>query len=272
MNRMNPGPRVTGLSPRSVQQLLLAALFALGAAACGPAESDPDQEPGARLTTGTAGALLSSGVTPSEPESPLAVLRRTPTNMPPPEELSVDALGVDFGRDEAPLRIIEFYDYGCGYCRLFHQETRTPLHEQYVDPGQLYWKSVPFITGSWASSIPISLAAECALDQGQSYFEAMSDIIFEHQSDWKGSSEPEVLAEEFAQTVGLDMVRYRTCFEGDELLWRLQAHTGFAEQLGVSGTPTFFLVGVGPITGAHPIEAFQQVFDTVLSQQAAAQP
>jgi len=192
--------------------------------------------------------------------------------MPRPDQMILDSLGVDFGAPDAPMRIIELYDYGCGYCRLFHQETRTPLLEQYVDAGQLLWKSLPFITGNWAPSVPISLSAECARDQGRNYFEAMSDLIFERQSDWKSSSEPEALAEEFAQAAGLDMDRYRTCFESDEFLWRVQAQTGLAEQLGVDGTPTFLLVGVGPITGALPLETFQQIFDTVLVQQAVVQP
>ena len=185
--------------------------------------------------------------------------------------VTIDSLGVDFGTSEAPLRVIEFFDYGCGYCRAFHQNTRGPLHEQYVDPGRVFWKSIPFVIGTWPASVPVSLAAECARDQGRGYFEAISALIFAHQSDWKAASAPEELAEGFAEEVGLDMVRYRTCFENDELLWRVQAHTAFAEELGVRGTPTFYLLGWGPITGALPLEAFQQVIDTVLVEAAAGQ-
>jgi protein-disulfide isomerase len=243
-------------------------LVAIGLTACGPGEADPDAGPGARLTTTGAGELLSTGFTPSEPESPLAALYRTPPIMPSAAQMSVDSLGVDFGTTEAPLRIIEFYDYGCGYCRLFHQDTRDPLHEAYVDPGRVLWKSMPFITGNWASSMAVSLAAECAREQGRSYFEAISDLIFEHQREWKSASDPGVLSEGFAEEAGLDMVRYRTCFEGEELLWRVQAQTNLAEELGIRATPTFLLVGVGPISGALPLETFQQIIDTVLVQVA----
>ena len=117
----------------------------------------------------------------------------------------------------------------------------------------------------------VSLAAECARDQGRGYFEAISDLIFRHQSDWKSASAPEELAEGYAEEVGLDMERYRTCFENDELLWRVQAHTAFAEDLGVRGTPTFLLVGWGPITGSLPLETFRQLIDTVLVEAAAEQ-
>ncbi len=278
MNRTSLAHWVAPLNRRDVWRLLPVLLVALGAAACTPGESDPDAALGARLTTRGAGDLLSRGFSPNEatslsqPGSPsVAGLMRPAPVEPTPEQRTIDSLGVDFGTPEAPVQLIEFFDYGCGYCRAFHQNTRGPLHEQYVDPGRVYWKSLPYITGNWATSVPVSLAAECARDQGVGYFEAISDLIFARQGDWKSASAPEELAEGFAEEVGLDMERYRTCFENDELLWRVQAHTAFAEDLGVRGTPTFLLVGWGPITGSLPLETFRQLIDTVLVEAAAEQ-
>ena len=279
MNRTSLAHRVAPLNRRDVWRLLPVVLVALGAAACTPGESDPDAELGTRLTTRGAGDLLSRGFSPNEaislsqPGSPsVAGLMRPAPVGPTPEQRTIDSLGVDFGTPEAPVQLIEFFDYGCGYCRAFHQNTRGPLHEQYVDPGRLYWKSLPFITGNWATSVPVSLAAECARDQGVGYFEAITDLIFARQGDWKSASAPEELAEGFAKEVGLDMERYRTCFENDELLWRLQAQTALADQLEVRGTPTLWVNGIGPIVGALPLEAFQQLFDSTLVLFVPEQP
>ena len=279
MNRIYPTHCVAPLcvapvNRRDVWRPLLAVLVAFGAAtACNPGDSgraDGDAAVGTRLTTMDAGELLARGFSRSESGSrALAMIGRAAPTGPTPEQMTVDSLGVDFGAYEAPLRMIEFFDYGCGYCRAFHQDTRTTLHEQYVEPGQIFWKSIPFIIGRWTASVPVSLAAECARDQGRGYFEAISDLIFRRQSDWKTASAPEELAEGFAEEVGLDMERYRTCFENDELLWRVQAHNLFAQELGVRGTPTFLLVGWGPIMGALPLETFQQVIDTVLAEMTA---
>lgn len=270
MNRTHFRRVASSLSRREGWRLPLTVLLALGAAAaCGPGDSARDGEVGTRLTTLDLDQL-SSGFTPSGPRSVgLEALRRPPPNLPTPAQLSIDSLGVDFGTSEAPLRMLEFFDYGCGYCRTFHQDTRGPLHEQYVDQGQLFWKSIPFVLGRWPASAPMSLAAECARDQGQDYFEAISTLIFRHQSDWKSASSPEELVEGLAEEAGLDMARYRTCFETDEFLWRVQAQTSLATELGVRGTPTFFLVGWGPIPGALPLETFQQVLDAALVEAAA---
>ena len=245
-------------------------LVALGATtACSPEESGRDAGPDARLTTSDAGDVFS----PSPPGGPsLSGLFRSAPPRPTPEEVSIDSLGVNFGTPQAPLRLIEFFDYGCAYCRAFHENTRPALHEQYVDPGQLYWKSVPFITGNWEASVPVSLAAECARDQGRGYFEALTDLNFAGQQDWRPGSAPEELAEGFAEEVGLDMDRYRTCFENDELLWRVQAQTALAAELGIGGTPTFIVMGVGSIAGALPLEAFQAMIDSTLVVLAAGQP
>jgi protein-disulfide isomerase len=217
--------------------------------------------------------LRSRGFTSAQPGSRgLEMLGQPAPTGPTRGQISLDSLGVDFGTDEAPLRMIEFFDYGCGYCRRFHQETRAPLHEQYVESGQVLWKSIPFVIGNWPASVPVSLAAECARDQGRGYYEAISTLLFRHQSDWKSASAPEELAEGYAEQAGLDMERYRTCFENEEFLWRVQAQTRVAQEAGVRGTPTFFLIGFGPITGALPLETFRQVIDTVLVRVAAAQP
>ena len=276
MNRIYSTHGVAPMKRRDVGRPLFAVLVAFGAAtACTPGDSgeaDGDVAVGTRLTTMDAGELLSRGFNSSEPESPgLAMLNRAGLPGPTPEQMTIDSLGVDFGTSEAPLRMIEFFDYGCGFCRAFHQETRGPLHEEYVEPGQVLWKSVPFVIGRWPASVPVSLAAECAGDQGRGYFESISTLIFEHQSDWKSAAAPAELAEGYAEEVGLDMERYRTCVEGNELLWRVQAQTEFAEEIGVRGTPTFFLVGWGPIQGALPLETFRQVIDTLLVEVAAEQ-
>ena len=275
MNRIHGTGCVTPRSRRDGWRLLLAVLVTVGAAAaCTRGDSggsDEDVDLGGRLTTRGAGDLLPSGFTPSAGGRGLEVLERRAPTGPAPEDVTVAELGVDFGAPEAPVRMIEMFDYGCGYCRAFHQDTRGPLHEQYVDAGQVLWKSIPFILGRWPESAPVTLAAECARDQGRDYFEAISDLLFANQSDWKSASAPEEVAEGYAQEVGLDMPRYRTCFENDEFLWRVQAHTALANELGVRGTPTFLLVGFGTIPGALPLETFRQVIDTVLVEVALEQ-
>lgn len=224
----------------------------------------------ARLTTRGAGELLSTG-SPTTPLPPgIAAIDRPAPNAPTAEQINPEEIGTNFGDFEAPVRIMEFFDFGCGYCRQFHAETFPTLMEEYVDEGKLLWKSVPFIMGNWANSVAASLTAECAHDQGR--YEEMTELLFARQPDWKRGSDPEVVLEALAEELGLDMDRYGNCISSDEFLWRVQTHTMMAQQLGVRSTPTFILIGYGPISGALPLEVFKGVIDTVLVQAAANAP
>ncbi len=244
--------------------LLLGAALSLFAVACSSEQEAPAEE--ARLTTRGAGDLLTSAQDPvtagfedlSSP-SPMA---------PRQEDITWEMLGVDYGGQEAPARILELFDFGCGFCRKFHEETFPTLAEKYIDDGKLLWKAVPFVIGNWANSVPATLAAECALGQGKVQYNQMADALFARQLEWKQVSEPEPVLEGIAADAGLDMEAFRACMATDEFLWRVQAHSSLARQMGVRGTPTFIVIGYAPFAGAIPLELFEQIIDTVLVKAA----
>ena len=142
------------------------------------------------------------------------------------------------------------------------------LDAEYMQQGTVLWKQIPFVMGNWANSVPASLGAECAREQDE--FVDMSHGLFDRQSDWKNVSKEEADAavRDIADKAGADMAAWDTCMSLDENLWRVQAHTQLARQVGVRSTPTFFVVGYTPIQGALPIEMFREVLDTVLVLEA----
>jgi len=180
------------------------------------------------------------------------------------DSITVDDLGFDRGDTAAAVKVLEFSDFGCGYCRTFHMDILETLDEEYMQKGTVLWKQIPFVMGNWANSVPASLGAECARDQGE--FSDMSHALYERQADWKNVSkeEADAVVRDIAEGTGADMDAWDTCMSLDENLWRLQAHTRLARQVGVRSTPTFFVVGYTPIQGALPIELFREVLDTVL--------
>ena len=69
-------------------------------------------------------------------------------------------------RRDAPVRMVEMSDYGCGYCRKFHVETWPVLKRNSWTPAKVEWKFLPFVTGMFKNSPQATRAAECALEQG----------------------------------------------------------------------------------------------------------
>ncbi len=182
----------------------------------------------------------------------------------PNQSLDIASLGYNEGPADAPVRVIEFSDFGCGYCRRFHMESYPTLVEEYMAEGKVEWKYIPMILGMFPNALEAARAGECAGEQGA--FPPMRDMLFDRQADWKRSDDPEPVLEGFARELDLDMNRFRQCVDEGWQDARIQAGTRLSQQAGVRGTPTFFVVGYAPIPGAIPLELFRSALDTVYNQ------
>ena len=180
--------------------------------------------------------------------------------------MSVDELGVTFGEVEAPVKVIEFIDFGCGFCRRFHEETFGSLAAEYIDTGMIEWKLLPFVAGMFENSPAVTNASECALDQGMQAYAAFTAQLWGRQQEWKASDDPVTLSRSWMGEVGADLDAYDSCMENEDYALRVASANAVAAQLGVRSTPTFWIVGVGPLLGALPVETFRQVFDQVHEQ------
>jgi protein-disulfide isomerase len=222
-------------------------------------------EPASSGTESTTRSLLTNTDVVGGPSTPV---EGVPELAGRANSLNIPELGYNFGSMDAPLKLIEFSDFGCGYCRRFHEETFPALHEQYVETGRIEWKFMPFITGMFDNSLAVTEAAECAFEQDRGLFEALSDRLWERQSEWKGSQEPEAVARAWTRELGGDLGTFDSCLAEDRRIQRVANATVLAQQLGVRGTPTFWLVGYGPLQGALPLDVFEGVLGAVLEQIA----
>lgn len=178
-------------------------------------------------------------------------------------QLDIAHLGVNSGSRDAPVRIVEMSDYGCGYCRKFHMETWPVLEKEFVKTGKVEWKFLPFVTGMFRNSDQATTAAECALEQGRDVFDAMDQRLWKDQREWKGSGDAAKVLRGWAAELGLDTDRYERCVSEDLRGARIAAANALTRQLGVHGTPTFFINGYPPLQGALPTDAFRQVLTLV---------
>lgn len=242
------------------KKLLTSFLVVLSAAACGgdPAEDASTEELNRQL--------LAAPVTDGR-STPVAV---DPALAQEGPRLPVSQVGINRGSAEAPVKVVELSDYGCGFCRQFHQETFPTLLAEFIDTGMVEWKFVPFVTGMFGNSVAVTEAAECVHAQNVDAFEAFSSRLWDEQSTWKGSDDPAAVVRPWATELGIDMAGYDTCLAEDQQLSRVASSTSLAQQLGVRGTPTFVVIGYPPLQGALPLDMFQQVLTAVHAQNTGA--
>jgi protein-disulfide isomerase len=134
--------------------------------------------------------------------------------------------------------------------------------QPYIDSGKInfVYKHSAFLgqESVWAAQ-----AAECAADQGK--FWEYHDLLWDR---WNGENQGAFVKENlisFAKELGLDSAKFDPCLQNDETLQRVIDDTNEGRQVGVTGTPTFFINGQ-PLVGAQPAEAFQAQIEAALGQ------
>ena len=181
----------------------------------------------------------------------------------PAVEFTLDELGFDRGDPDAPIKIIEFSDFGCGYCQKFNTQIYPALQEQWVDSGRVQWKYVTYVSGMFPNGLKAAFAAECTGEQGR--FEPMGKILYERQKDWKNEGDPQVIFEAYAEEAGVDLPSYQSCVAEERQRGRIRSGILAGARLGVRGTPSFLVDGF-PLVGAQPLELWNDILAARMSE------
>ncbi|MEL6569625.1 MAG: DsbA family protein [Pseudomonadota bacterium] len=155
------------------------------------------------------------------------------------EALYQNAADFTIGPDDAEVTVVEFFDYRCGYCKR-SVDYVAGLPANYDGQVRVVFKELPILS---PESREAALAAIAAGKQGK-YFE-MHVALMEHRGNY---STPEINA--LAAEVGVDVEQMRADMDSDDVQKHLADSSALARELGVSGTPAFF-VGDTFVPGAN---------------------
>lgn len=134
---------------------------------------------------------------------------------------------------------VEFLDFECEACGAFYPVVED-LRAEYGDRITFVVRYFP-LPGHFNSE-RAARAAEAAAQQGQ--FEAMYSKLFETQQQWGEQRVPlDDTFRGFAQEIGLDMAAYDRDYAAPETAARVQQDLDDAQELGLQGTPSFFING-----------------------------
>ena len=193
---------------------------------------------------------------PRTPERPPVSARQVPVKHrhPPAAQRSPATPGGRFklpdrehfsvGSSTAPVVMIEFADFQCGHCQLFHEVTFPKIKSEYIDTGLLLYISGNFPLQRNVLSVKGAQAAYCAGDQGR--FWEMRHSLF-----MNGSSLSEQKFVELAREMSLDVPRFYSCLEKGKYAQRVVQDKAEGTDFGVKQTPSFIL---GRVRGMGEIE------------------
>ena len=159
------------------------------------------------------------------------------------------------GRVDAPVVMIEYSDYRCPFCSVFAEDT-LPKLQPLIDDGTL---RVEFRDMAVFGEDSVGAAAAARAAGKQGLFWEFQDALYRKLPNQGHPDVKDDLVMEIAAQVGVpDMAAFEADYRSEETRTAVRNETDEGRRMGINGTP-FFFVGARPISGAQPLETFQQV-------------
>jgi len=152
------------------------------------------------------------------------------------------------GSVEAPVKIYEFSDFSCPYCKTMAASLKAAASRH--PEVQLIWKDFP-VTSLHPESVAAHQAAWCAGEQNK--FWEYHDKLFEAQGNFSRAAYLSI-----AQALELKLSSFTACLDDTTPLQIIAANVQEGNDLNIDGTPYLF-IGDQKISGVISDEELEQV-------------
>lgn len=207
----------------------------------------------------TAESSPSSNLPPQAPTAKRSADRRGPniTRPDPHRVYDVPTTGDPaLGSEDAAVTLVVASDFACPFCRRAHA-TLQKLHDKYGDELRIVAK--PLVLHEKTATIPA--LATCAADKQGKFFE-METAIWEQ--GWVPNEEGRPMPGRLerasmvtiATDLGLDVPTFEAELDGEACAQKIRDERRALFDLGVRGTPAFFING-RYLAGAKPLSEFE---------------
>lgn len=181
------------------------------------------------------------------------------------------------GDKAAPVTIVEYSDFQCGYCAQGHQIVKQ-LREEYGNRVRVLMKHLPLERHPQARKMAQFFEAIAQKDAGKA--KRFKTILFEQQAGFMPSdaerqskSVEEAMGKynrrvdadlrKVIRGLGMDYEEIKKLAESEAIDKIIEADRAEARSFGFTGTPAYLINGV-PVRGALPIASFKYVIDREL--------
>jgi protein-disulfide isomerase len=175
------------------------------------------------------------------------------------------SVGKALGNPKAPIRIELFSDYQCPACKVFHEQTVSPLIRAYVNTGKVYLVHREF---PLTQVHPHALAAArlaCAAEQVGRYQE-VCDQLFHAQDAWTKSGD--VLGAASSVLSPAEARKLRELAAAPQAAKAVEEDLRLGRDEKVTGTPAMIITKVlsrYPITGPVTYSVLSRFLDSLLN-------
>jgi len=174
------------------------------------------------------------------------------------------------GNINAPVKIVEYSDTECPFCKKFH-ETMKQVIGEYGKSGKVAWVYRHYPLDQLHSKARKEAeATECAggLGGNDKFWEYL-DRLMEVTPANNGLDPAEL--PKIAEYVGLDKTKFNECLSSGKYAQKIEEHVQNAMATGGNGTPWSIVISKNgkkyPLNGAQPYESIKQLIETALQDK-----
>ena len=151
------------------------------------------------------------------------------------------------GNPDGPITLVEFFDYNCGYCRRAVSDM-TALIDANPDL-RVVMKEFPILSEGSVAAARMSVAVK---DIAPDRYLEFHQELFSRPGESTGEKALEV-----ARDLEIDTAALETAAASDAVTENLQEVSTLAQQLGISGTPSY-VIGTELVPGAAGYDVRQE--------------
>lgn len=168
--------------------------------------------------------------------------------------------------DSARLTLVEFGDYQCPACAVYHPMVNQLL-EEYKDLLTFVFREFPL---SGHQHADITARAAVAAGFQHKYWE-MHTVLYEKQTEWSESKDIQADIINYAKDLGLDMEKFQNDLGSQEVKAFIDRDKQDGYTLGVNATPTFYFDGYKMQNPAGYAD-FKAIVEEALKNTMASEP
>jgi len=183
---------------------------------------------------------------------------------------AVNAADHILGNPDAPVKVVEYTDFECPFCKQFHTTMKT-IMDEYGAKGQVAWVMRNFPLQQLHPNAPkLAEAAECVASVGgnDAYWKFIDSVFLQAPV---GSFFDLTKLDSTVSGIGVNVQAFESCYQKGTFKDKIQKEFNDAVAAGGKGTPFSVVVTVGgenvPIPGALPYANIKSVIDQALGNK-----
>jgi protein-disulfide isomerase len=173
------------------------------------------------------------------------------------------------GSLDAKVKIVEYSDFECPFCKQFHESLNTIVSD--YDEEEVAWvfRQFPLEQLHPVKAMAAAMASECAAELGgNDAFWAFTDGYFANTLT-NNRTDIEVLIPKLVKETGVSQAEFQSCFDSNRHTDAINSDIQNAVDTGGRGTPWSVVIGPDgktyPINGALPPQTVKQLIDSLLA-------